>query len=67
MAVRESQLRASKKYQDKFDKVQIRVTHEEKEIIDLHAKAMNESVNAFVHRAIFEAISRDTDKTEKSE
>ena len=34
MAVREYQLRASKKYQDKFDKVQIRVTHEEKEIIE---------------------------------
>ena len=60
MATSEAQLKANKKYQNKFDKVQIRVTHEEKEAIDLHAKTMGESTNAFVRRAIAETIARDT-------
>lgn len=59
MAQTEAQLRASKKYQSKFDKVQIRVPHEEKEVIDAHAAEMGESVNTFVRRAIAEAIERD--------
>ena len=45
MAASEAQLRASKKYQQKFDKVQIRVPHDEKEQIDAHAERMGESVN----------------------
>ena len=59
MAASEAQLRASKKYQQKFDKVQIRVPHDEKEMIDAHAESMGESVNTFVRRAISEAIERD--------
>lgn len=59
MATSEAQLRANKKYQNKFDKVQIRVTHEEKAIIDQHAESMGESTNAFVRRAIAEAMERD--------
>lgn len=58
-ATSEAQLKASKKYQQKFDKVQIRVTHEEKAAIDQHAESMGESTNAFVRRAIAEAMSRD--------
>lgn len=59
MPVSEAQLKAAKKYQQKFDKVQIRVPHEEKDIIDAHAAEMGESVNTFVRRAISEAIERD--------
>ena len=59
MAASEAQLRASKKYQQKFDKVQIRGPHDEKEQIDVHAERMGESVNTFVRRAISEAIDRD--------
>lgn len=59
MSASEAQLKANKKYQSKFDKVQIRVSHEEKEAIDRHAASMGESTNAFVRRAITEAISRD--------
>ena len=62
MAQTEAQLRASKKYQAKFDKVQIRVPHEEKELIDAHAEQMGESVNTFVRRAIAEAMERDQKK-----
>ena len=59
MAASEAQLKANKKYQKKFDRVQIRVTHEEKIIIDQHAEAMGESTNAFVYRAIAETMVRD--------
>ena len=59
MAASEAQLKANKKYQQKFDKVQIRVLHEEKEAIDCHAELMGESTNAFVRRAIAETIDRD--------
>lgn len=62
MAVSEAQLKAAKKYQQKFDKVQIRVPHEEKDIIDAHASKMGESVNAFVRRAIAETMDRDNSK-----
>ena len=61
MAASEAQLKANKKYQSKFDKVQIRVLHEEKEAIDRHAEMMGESTNAFVRRAIMEAMARDTE------
>lgn len=59
MAQTEAQLRASKKYHEKFDKLQIRVTPEEKNASETHAKSMGESLNAFVRRAISETIERD--------
>ena len=59
MATSEAQLKANKKYQQKFDKVQIRVSHEEKDAIDQHAQSMGESTNAFVRRAIAETMARD--------
>jgi len=59
MAQTEAQLRASKKYHQKFDDLRIRVPVGEKADIDSHARAMGESTNAFVHRAIRETISRD--------
>ena len=59
MAVSESQLRASKKYHAKFERLYIRISPEQKIEIDAHAAKMNESVNAFVQRAIIEAIERD--------
>lgn len=62
MAQTEAQLRASKKYHEKFDKLQIRVTPEEKTASEDHAKSMGESLNAFVRRAISETIERDNQK-----
>ena len=62
MAVSESQLRASKKYHAKFERLYIRITPESKIEIDQHAEKMNESVNAFVQRAIAETIERDNAK-----
>ena len=59
MAATEAQLRANKKYHSKFHRMQIRVTEEEKQLIDAHTAATNESVNSFVQRAIKETIDRD--------
>lgn len=59
MAQTEAQLRASKKYHEKFDDLRIRVPAGEKASIDAHAKAMGESTNTFVRRAITEAMERD--------
>ena len=59
MAVSKAQLKANKKYDNKFDKVLIRVPSGEKEMIAAHAEEQGESVNTFVRRAIFEAIERD--------
>ena len=64
MSTSEAQLRASKKYHDKFEKLQIRVTFEEKAAVEKHAAQLNESVNSFVRRAITETISQDLAKNE---
>lgn len=60
MAQTEAQLRASKKYHQKFDNLQIRVPQGEKEHIAQHAAERNESLNTFVRRAISETMERDT-------
>lgn len=62
MATSEAQLKASKKYHDKFEKLQIRVTPEEKAAVEQHASQTNESVNSFVRRAITETIAREAKK-----
>ena len=59
MTTSEAQLRASKKYHDKFDKLQIRVTMEEKVAVEKHVEFTTESVNSFVRRVIAETIMRD--------
>ena len=59
MTVSRAQLKANKKYDNKFDKVLIRVPLGEKELIIAHAEEQGESVNSFVRRAISETIERD--------
>lgn len=63
MAASEAQLRANKKYQQKFEKLQIRVSHEEKAAAEKHAQLTGESVNTFVRRAIAETMERDIQKS----
>lgn len=59
MALTEAQLRATKKYHAKFDRIYIRVTPEYKQEVEAHAEKVGESVNTFVQRAIAEAMERD--------
>ena len=58
----EAQLRASKKYHEKLDNLQIRVPKGTKAKIMEHAAARGESLNAFVTRAINETMERDFKK-----
>ena len=59
MAQTDAQVRATKKYREKFEFLQTRLPAEEKAIVTAHAEAMGESLNSFVRRAIAETIERD--------
>ena len=59
MAQTEAQLRASKKYHQKYEYLQARVTPAEKETVIAHAESMGESLNAFMRRAFTETMERD--------
>ena len=58
----EALLRASKKYHEKLENIQLRVPKGEKGNIAEHAKARGESTNAFIYRAVKETIARDEQK-----
>ena len=59
MAQTEAQLRASKKYRQKYEYLQARVTPEEKEHVIAHVETTKESLNDFMRRAFSETIERD--------
>ena len=54
---------ATNKYRSKFDMIQIRVEQGEREKILEHAKKQEESMNAFINRAIKETMDRDNCRT----
>lgn len=63
MATSESLKRAIKKYdQEKIDRIAMRVPKGKKELIQSHAASQRESINAFLNRAVDEAIARDLEK-----
>lgn len=55
----EAQLRANQKYHEKFERIQIRVSPEEKAAIETYAEEIGESVNSFVRRVVAEAMERE--------
>lgn len=57
-----AQKRAQKNYIEKFARLEIRITKEERDSIQSHAAGQGESVNTFVKRAIQETIERDQQK-----
>ena len=60
MAISKAQQRAVAKYtRANYDEITVRVPKGDKEIIKAHAESMGESVNAFIGRAILEAMARD--------
>ena len=59
MALSESRVRANQKYHSKFERIQIRVSPEEKESIEAYAEEIGESVNTFVRRAVAETMERE--------
>lgn len=59
--VSKAQQRATNKYIAKaYDRVNVTMPKGRKETLKAHAEAMGESVNAFINRAIDEAIQNDT-------
>ena len=61
MATSEAKLRANKKHiEEKLDEVKFRVPKGQREVIRAHAKECGESVNAFLIRAVFETMERDS-------
>ena len=59
MSPTEAQIRARKKYREKQEYLQARVSPEEKHAIAEHVNATNESLSDFIRRAITETIQRD--------
>ena len=55
----ENQKKSQRDYMSKQDLFQIRMEKGKKEIINAHAEAQGESANAFINRAIDEAMERD--------
>ncbi len=55
----EAQKRAHKNYMDKFVRVEIRMTAEQREEVQAHAEAQGESTNGVINRAISETMERD--------
>lgn len=67
MANSEAQIRALKKYREKFEYLQSRMPADEKEAIIQHAATMGESLNAFMRRAFAETMERDKAKLQTTE
>ena len=60
MAVSKAQQKAVNKYiAEKLDRVNLTMPKGQKEIVKAHADAHGESLNAFINRAIREAVARD--------
>lgn len=53
----DAQLRATQKYQSKFEMLRVRVTPEEKQKIVEHVKGRKESLSTFFRRAIFKTMA----------
>ena len=64
MAVSKAQQRAVNKYvKSNYDEVKLRMPKGKKDIIQAHAAQQGESVNAYINRAIDEAMQRDGSAT----
>ena len=55
----EAQKQAQRRYMAKVATIQIRTTTEQRDTIQAHATAHQESVNGFINRAISETMERD--------
>ena len=59
MSPTEAQIRARKKYREKQEYLQARISPEEKLAIAEHVNVTNESLSDFIRRAITETMDRD--------
>lgn len=60
MPISKAQMKAVAKYtKNNYDNIQLRVPKGKRDIIRAHAETHNESINAFISRAIDETMERD--------
>ena len=59
-----AQKKAQKAYMQKFARVELRMTPQNRESVQAHAAARGESVNAFINRAIQNQMQRDHESDE---
>lgn len=65
MAISKAQQRATANYVKKnYDRIEVKVPKGKKDVVQAHAEAQGESLNAFINRAIDETIERDNAATE---
>ena len=68
MSTEEATRRAKKKFiAEKLEGITFRVPVGQKSRIQEHAKSQGESTNAFIYRAVNEAIERDEKKADREE
>ena len=61
MSISDARRRANEKWlKEKVEEVKFRVQKKKKAVIQEHAAAKGESVNAFLNRAVDEALKRDS-------
>lgn len=64
MAISEAQQKAVNKYvKNNYDRINVTFPKGKKAVIQSHAAAKGESVNAFINRAVLETMSRDGSPT----
>ena len=68
MPVSKAQQKAVSKYmKENYDELKVRIPKGQKETIKAHAEAQGESLNAFINRAISQAIQKDKAAAEEAE
>lgn len=60
--VSDAQKRAHQKYMEQFVEVKVRMTPDQRAVVQEHALNMGESTTAFINRAIAETMDRDKEK-----
>lgn len=64
MATTKAQQKAVNKYvKEKYDRINVNMPKGKKEIVQEHASDHGESLNAFINRAIDEAMQRDKEES----
>ena len=60
----DAQKRAHQKYMEQFVEVKVRMSPEQRTVVQTHASTMGESATAFINRAINETMARDREKAQ---
>ena len=68
MPVTKAQQKATANYKKKvYDRMEVLLSRGKKGVLQAHAASRGESLNAFVNRAIDEAVGRDNEKDKPDE